>query len=93
MIDTLNHHASNLLANLYTGIVSGFLLVITRIDTVVQTTDKFVYISGIHAQAHHDVIPQTLRLGQTERIAHRINVGLQVCLGSRIATTHESGSG
>ena len=87
VVDTLDHTGRDLLTNLDTGIVGGLLLVVASVGTLVQTLDELTHIGCVNTQTTYKVFLQTLSLCQTNGITHGINIALQACLRSRIATT------
>ena len=86
MVNSLHHTVRNLLTNLDTCIISSLLLIVTSIDTFVQTLDELIHISGINSQASYEIVFQTLSLSHTDSITHCIDVTLQASLRSAIAT-------
>ena len=92
MVDALHHLVGNLLTNLDTCIVGGFLLVVAGIGTLVQSLEEFIHVGGIHTEVSHQIIFQTLCLCHTDGIAQCVNIVLQVGLRGRVATRNEYSS-
>ena len=89
MVYTLNELVGELLTNLQTCVVSGFLLVVTCVDTFVDTLDELVDVYGINNLSLLYSLTDILRLYETNGVAHGVYIVLHVCLGCRVAARSE----
>src|SRR3712207_3579744 len=77
-IDSFNHLVRNLLADLYTGIVSSLLFVITGSGTYVHTFDELIHISRINLHTTYKIFLESLCLRITHGIAHGVHIIFQI---------------
>ena len=88
VVDALNHAVRDLLTDLHTHIVSGLLLVVASVSTVVQTLYEFVDIGGVDVHLQQ-ILLQTLGLSHTDSVAQCVYVVLKICLCGRVSARSE----
>ena len=93
VVDALDELCGDLLTDLQTHDIGGALLVVAGVGTFVDTFHKLIHVGCVDNLTLLDGLTHVLRLCETDGVAQRVDVGLEVGFGSGIAASGECGSG